>query len=169
MFGGTFILIVRNIHVIHTCHRALFHCDLAFASSLAHHWVREAQHLYKEVSDHAPLSYPFQSLTPPQSLRLWHLSRFWALDTKIQEPLMEANYWVLNEDSTNKVMWDAFKCWVRGEYISCISTLQREVACLLEALEKEGYVQSTERSNYSAWQQALRKFSVYRIEQKINK
>lgn len=106
---------VTNIPV--TPYITLSHIDLVYASSMELRWIREVQHLARGISDHAPLSLTI-SLSKPPSLQLWHLSRYWALDTKIQDPLLEAicNYWIFNgESAIFTIMWDAFKSWVRGE------------------------------------------------------
>lgn len=117
--ASTFTLHVRTIAVTQSC-RALSRIHLAFASSTAVQWMREPQHLSRGVSDHASLCITL-SLSNPLGLRLWHLCRYWALDTKNREPLLSifCNYWVLNEESANnKGLWDALKSWVMGEYIS---------------------------------------------------
>lgn len=66
-------------------------------------------------------------------------------------------YWTLNGNSTGSgVMWDAFKAWVRGEYISRISVVQREAAKSLQNLEAEAerrereYVGSPTETTYYA-------------------
>lgn len=113
----------------YTCHstsyRALSRKELAYASTEALGWTREAKHLPWGIWDHAPI-YIIISLAKPPGLKLWRLSRFWALDERIQESMMETicNFWVLNGESANAAtLWDAFKTWIRGKYISHISSL----------------------------------------------
>lgn len=102
-----------------TCHsttcQTLSRIDLVYPPSSATHRTRQIRHLPREISDYAPVSLTI-SLAKPPGLQLWRLSRFWALDERIQELLMEAfcNYWAMNGDSA-KVPWDALKAWIRRE------------------------------------------------------
>lgn len=50
------------------------------------------------------------------------------MDTEIQEDIPEAlcNFWLSNADSSGPlILWDAFKAWVRGEYIKKITSKKR--------------------------------------------
>lgn len=125
------------------------------------------------ISVHAPLNLTI-SLARSPGLKLWHLSRFWAQDDMLQEPLLEAicNFWVLNGDFANAMtVWDTFKSWVRGEYISRISSLQKEASSSLEGLEGKAarcearYIASSTGTTYPTWQMALRDLSLYNVEQ----
>lgn len=69
-----------------------------------------------------------------------------------------------------EIKWDAFKAWIRGEYIACISSVQREATRSLGNLEEAErleriYVDSPTELNYHSWQLVLREFSLYRVEQ----
>lgn len=88
------------------------------------------------MSDHAPLSF---TLSHPGS-RLGCLSRFWATDDRLQEPITESlcTYWTTNGDAgPPTVKWDEFKAWVRVAYISRTAILQREASRSLEFLENK--------------------------------
>lgn len=115
MYGATSIPPVENIGVILYLLERCSVLILFFASSVALCWVQEVRHLSRGVSDHGPLCLTI-SVSKSPGLILWRLSRFWATDTRLQEPLMAAicNYWVLNRNLADpKVTWDALKAWLR--------------------------------------------------------
>lgn len=106
------------------CHSATYctfsRIDLAYASSWALQWVTADNILARGASGHAPLLVTMQ-LAEPGGPVIWRLSRFWLMDQKIQESIPEAlcGFKLLNEDTTRPLLvWDAFKSWLRGEYIS---------------------------------------------------
>lgn len=147
----------------YTCHSAthktLSRIDLVFASPAALPWVRD-------VSDHAP--------TCLTSWGVEIVALVQILDTEIQEDMAESicSYWSIHRDSGGSgVWWDAFKAYVRGAYISRISSLQKAGAKSL--LEKEGkagrceqeFVASPSDAKYYEWQRVLRELSLLRIDQ----
>lgn len=100
----------------YTCHsasyRTLSQIDLVYVSTGALCWMREVKHLPRGISDHAPLSLAV-SLDRSSGPRLWRLclSRFWAMDDRIQEAMSEAicNFWLRNRESANAlILWDTF-------------------------------------------------------------
>lgn len=156
-----------------TSYRALSRIDLVYVSSGALRCTRERKHLPRGISDHAPLNLTI-SLARSPGLKLWRLSRFWVLDERIQESILEAicNFWLLNGDSANATtLWDTFKAWIRGEYVFHISSLQREATRSLEVLEWEAgrceavFIESPNITNHLTWQRALRELSFYNVEQ----
>lgn len=105
--------------------------------------------------------------TPPGS-HLWHLSRFWAID----EPLTASicNYGVVNGASASPLLvWDAFKLWARGEYISHIAHLQKEASHSLDELEEKATrLETAYVSNWDwdlAWWHVLCNLSTSRVHQ----
>lgn len=71
-----------------TCHSTTYHTltriDLIYTSSGALRWTREARHLPRGISGHAPLCLNI-SLADSSGLWLWRLSRFWALDDRTND------------------------------------------------------------------------------------
>lgn len=89
-------------------YRTLSRIDLVFNSVSALNWARDACRLSREISDHAPICL-MVSLVETGGLRLWRLSRYWALDAAIQEGMEESicNYWTLNQElASSGVRWD---------------------------------------------------------------
>lgn len=128
---------------VFTCHSAthktLSRIDLAYASGPALQFVQDLSVLPRGISDHAPLCLTL-ALTVPPGTRLWRLSRFWANDERLQEPLMASicNFWMDNVGSVSPpVLWDSFKAWMRGEYGVNINRLKQESTHSLEQLEKQ--------------------------------
>lgn len=62
------------------------------------------------------------------------------MDSQIQEDFPDAlcNFWLSNVDSTGPLMlWDAFKAWLRGEYITKIAAKKRRSVQSLRQLEEQ--------------------------------
>lgn len=89
------------------------------------------------ISDHSPLLCTIQTHTP-QADRLWRLSRFW-----IEHPTIEIEvakeirgFWLTNADSTGMAMvWDTFKAYIRGCYLSSITRERNNDKITLEEAE----------------------------------
>lgn len=68
------------------------------------------------------------------------------------------------------VLWDAFKSWLRGEYIARIAVRTRQSVQSLRQLEEQAklreaaYVLSPGQANYVVYQNALRELSLLRID-----
>lgn len=104
---------------------------------------------------------------------MWHLSKYWIVDPEIQEELPETicNFWINNADSAGPlVMWDAFKSWLRGEYMACIASKKRRSAQSLRHLEEQArlieaeYVRTPDQAHYVPWQDSLRDLSLLRVD-----
>lgn len=67
------------------------------------------------------------------------MSKYWIMDPDIQEELPEALYtfWINNADSVGPlVVWDTFKSWLRGEYMTRIAVKKRQSAQSLRQLDE---------------------------------
>lgn len=131
---------------VFTCHSAshktLSRIDLIYASCPALQFVKDISVLPRGISDHTPLCLTL-TLTAPPGPRLWRLSKFWADDERLQEPLTAAicNFWTDNVDSAPPiVLWDTFKAWARGEFMTSIARLKRDSAHELEELERRAAI-----------------------------
>lgn len=103
-----------------TTHRTMSHIDLAYASPSLVRRLVSAEILSRGISDHAPVSVTIQ-LSPMVGERMWRLSKYWIMEPEIQEELPETlcGFWINNADSAGPlVQWDAFKAWLRGEYMT---------------------------------------------------
>lgn len=138
---------------MYTCHSAMFrtlsHIDLVFVTRSLLQRIAKVQILPRGISDHSPLMMTVL-LGLPVGRRMWRQSGHWLVDSKVQEDMPEAlcNYWLRNENIADPgVAWDAFKGWLRGEYISRITNSQKHSVQSLEDLERELKIQE---DNYVA-------------------
>lgn len=63
-------------------------------------------------------------------------------------------------------MWDAFKAWARGEYISCIAVSAQSLDKLEKtvSLKEAAYVDNPDPNTYGAWQYVLGEVSLLQVE-----
>lgn len=102
-----------------TTYRTLSRIDMAFASPKLLREVASTEILSLGISNHAPFMATVRA-TPSGGQRIWRLSKYWIMYPEIQEGMPEAlsNFWLSNVDSSGPlILWDAFKAWLRGEYI----------------------------------------------------
>lgn len=162
----------RAFTCLSTTYRTMSRMDLAFASSTLLRRIESPEILSRGISDHAPVSVTIR-LSHVVDERVWRLSKYWIMDPDIQEELPEAlcDFWLNNNGSTGPlVQWDAFKAWLRGEYMTRIATKKRDSVQFLRHLEiqaklkEEEYIQNPDQNHYVLWQDSLRELSLLRVE-----
>lgn len=91
--------------------------------------------LPRGIANHSPLLCTLQTTTP-QADRLWHLSRYWIKHPTIEIEMAKEikGFWVCNTSKTGMV-WDTFKAYVRGCYLSSIVRERRNDGITLEEAE----------------------------------
>lgn len=93
--------------------------------------------LPRGISDHFPLLCTLQTSTP-QADRIWRLSRFWIEHLTIEIEIVKEikQFWLANAgSSTPGMVWDTFKAYIRGCYMSSIARERRNNKMLLEEAE----------------------------------
>lgn len=162
----------REYTCLSTSYRTMSRIDLAFASSAMVQRVLSVEILSRGISDHAPLAVTIRT-SPVEGVRVWRPSGSWIADPEIQEAMPAAlcNFWLDNADSGDPgVLWDAFKAWLRGEFITQIARGKRQsVQSLRQKEELAGvreaeFVRTPGQNNYILWQDALRDLSLLRID-----
>lgn len=89
--------------------------------------VREVTILPRGISDHAPLSLQL-SLSSPPTEGLWHLSRFWLSDSRVNILCKGdmIHFWNSQDSSVSiPLTWDAFMAFVRGSLQGHIGVVRR--------------------------------------------
>lgn len=114
-----------------TCHslsqNMLSRIDLLYASVNMLPKIKEIEILPCGISDHSPLLCSIQATTP-QSDRLWRLSRYCIANPTLEIEMAKniKEFWRLNAGSaTLGNVWDAFKAYIRGCYLSSIARERR--------------------------------------------
>lgn len=106
--------------------------------------VLDVSYLPSGLSDHSPLLLKIHAPSY-RTAALWRLGTHWLshvdLTTNVSPRLVE--YWEFNERSSSVAMiWDAFKAFSRGQYISSIAGIHREQAAIATALQQAVQCQS---------------------------
>lgn len=108
--------------------------DLAFSNPALLADVLEATYLPSGLSDHSPLAVVFRSPTS-RSAGLWRLGSPIQISEKI--PLLLTEFWEQNTGSSSPdIIWDAFKAYTRGQYISSIANIKKQQKTETQSLQQ---------------------------------
>lgn len=109
-------------------HKTASRIDLTFSNPALLADVLEASYLPSGLSDHSPLAVVLRS--PAYSnAALWRLGAQWVSHPDLTGTLPPrlAQFWELNTGSSSPgVIWDAFKAYTRGQYISSIASIKKQ-------------------------------------------
>lgn len=126
---------------MYTCHSSSYNSlspiDLPYASIPILPKITGIEMLPRGISDHSPLICTLQTITP-QADRLWRLSKFWIEHPTIHIEMAKEikQFWRINATtSTAGTVWDTFKAYIRGCYLSSIARECRNDRFLLEEAE----------------------------------
>lgn len=118
----------RTYSCFSTSYKTASRIDLAFADPAMLADIAEAAYLPSGLADHSPLSLSIHIPTP-RNASLWRLTPQWVLYPEIAEKITSiiTEYWQSNAGSSSvDIVWDAFKAYLRGQYISNISVVNKK-------------------------------------------
>lgn len=126
---------------MYTCHSSSYNTlsriDLLYASVTMLPKITGIEMIPLGISDHSPLMCTMQTTTP-QVDRLWHLSRLWIENPTINIEMAKEikEFWLLSANtSTTGTVWDTFKAYIRGCYLSSTARERRNDRITLEKTE----------------------------------
>lgn len=141
---------IRAYSCFSASHRTASRIDLAFSNSILLTDVIGAKYLPSGLSDHSPLVIELRS-PARRDAALWRLGAQWISHPEVADtiPPRLVEFWELNEgSSTPQTVWDTFKAYTRGQYISIIASVKkqqgRETYRLQQMVEDQTLIYSTD-------------------------
>ena len=127
----------KSFSCFSTSYKTASRIDYAFANPSLLSDVLDASYLSSGLSDHSPLWITLRT-TSSRSSSMWRLGAQWISQPDIAEQAPSAlrAYWDSNAGSSSpEIVWDAFKAFTRGHYISAIKAVRVQQAAAAVALE----------------------------------
>lgn len=119
-------------------HKTASRIDLAFSNPALLADVVEATYLPSGLSDHSPLVVEFCS-PAYRDAALWRLGAHWISHPEVTDiiPPRLAEFWDHNKGFlTPQIVWDAFKAYTRGQYISTIASVKKQQGQQTQVLQQ---------------------------------
>lgn len=148
-------------------HKSGSHIDLAFGSRLFA--IRGASYLPAGISYHSPMKITVQ-IGVGRSPGVWCLDSKWVHNGSVQELKQDSGplFWKVNESTASpQLVWDAFKAFTHGQFISAIKTARVKYNSQLSLLEHaesdkaSRFVTSLLGDKYSSLAQARRDLELH--------
>lgn len=136
-------------------HSSMSRIDYIFISRHLAHLVEKSDIGVIAISDHAPVSLEMQPPRPLKQTIYWKLNRLLLFDDNFIKLLEEQTDLYLNindkEDADPRIVWDAYKAYMRGVIISYTSRkkkerliLQNDLEIKIKRLEEEYYASKSD-------------------------